>query len=190
MPRRARTLDLRDEASGLHRFAIPKLVAVLIEPENSPARRALLSNLTGPLKRDAPANAEHLRALGFAAPKGLQSGQMLLYLVQTYEQFGETSLSRVARMVSAAPLEWEQPTGDASAAWVEEGRPRHNADPKAIITWFKTRRHCAHFWAAMVFAAWWEPPDIYPTEDNLGRFVSLAEAISARAQRVRVPAGC
>lgn len=178
-------MDLCTADESLDQFAVHRILAVMLEPSDTAARRSLLAPTRSAVPGGSDAELGFHQAIDRCAPAASVAADVVLYLVQTNQEFGRTSLNSVIPIIRAAVPPWIQPT---TSEWhSQRNHGRHNQAPAAIRRNFRTYRSVAHLWGAQIIAETENWDDAKPNSAaGPMKFLAIAEEIARLGAQIHL----
>ena len=182
------TMDLCTADGSFDRLAAYRILAVMVEPSGSAARRALFAPIKRAEQRGDSLGAAERRfhqVLDRCAPPASVAADVVLYMLQTHHEFGRTSLNSVIPIIRAAIPRRREPEGPEWHS--ERNHGRHNRDRAAILRNFRTYRSVAHLWGAQIIAETENWDDAKPNSAaGPMKFLAIADEIARLGAQIHL----
>jgi hypothetical protein len=181
-----RHMDLQGSDGSLVSSAAAKVLAVMSHPEDSSARRRMLSGLDSqPGSRlDEGSDGAFVQNVCHHAQSGALAGQVLHTLIQLHRGDYRVSINNVIKIMRASPEAWHRPPPAPEwHSWIKD--PKLRIHRQAVFKTFRSFRSVAHFWAALVFAMKRGSSCPFPDcNENLPRFLGVSNAFYDATRKI------
>ena len=172
-----RHMDLQGSDGSLDSLAAAKVLAVMSHPEDSSARRRMLSGLDSQPDShlDEVSDGAFVQDVYQRAQSGALAGQVL---------HNRVSINNVIRIMRASPeASHRPPTGPEWHTWIKDSKLRTHR--QTVFQTFQSFRSVAHFWAALVFAMKRGSSCPFPDcNENLPTFLGVSNAFYDATRKI------